>query len=291
MIRRVAIYLGLGDQLSDQYVLSFLCGRWRDAGVEIVIIDDPKRRVEADVGIMHVDSTRRSAAYDRVLESYPRVINGAVRDISKRHISANLVERGSSWSAPVIVKTNNNCFDRPDFNRRWKESGTVQRFVSRVIDRLLPAQRDIRRTHSYPIYESVRQVPRLVWLDRRLVVEKFLPERRDDLYCLRTWVFFGAREKALFSVSAKPIVKRENIIKSEFVDEIPVAIREARRQRGFDFGKFDFVIHQGETVLLDTNSTPTCSGKPSPRLNAIFDELAAGLFDEAELREGQVAAS
>jgi hypothetical protein len=291
MIRRVAIYLDPGGQLSDQYVLSFLCGRWYDAGVEIVVIDDPTRRVEADVGIMHVDRTRRSAAYDHVLESYPRVINGSVRDISKRHISANLVERGSSWSGPVIVKTNTNCFDLPDFDRRWKESGTVQRFVSRVIDRLLPTRRDIRRTHSYSIYESVRHVPRLVRWDRRLVVEKFLPERRGDLYCLRTWVFFGAREKALLSVSAKPVVKSENTIKSEFVDEIPVAIRETRRRLGFDFGKFDFVIHQGEAVLLDTNSTPTCGGKPSPRLNAIVDELAAGLFDEAELRERQVAAS
>jgi len=66
--------------------------------------------------------------------------------------------------------------------------------------------------------------------------------------------------------------------RSEFIADVPEAIRAARRHLGFDYGKFDFVIHQGQPILLDTNSTPACSGRSSPRLEAIADELAAGLF-------------
>lgn len=273
---RVAVYVGRCDQLPRHSLLSFLCDRWRDAGVEIAVLDDPERWVEADVAIMHVDATRRPAAYDAVLERYPRVINGRVRDISKRRISAQLLTRESSYHHAVIVKTDGNCFDRPDF-RRLRLDNIVRHLGSRVVDRLLPVRRDIRRSGSYPIYPSPRHVPRRVWWDRRLVVEPFLPERQDDLYCLRTWVFFGAREKVSVSLSASPVVKRVNTIRSEFVSDVPEPIREARRQLGFDYGKFDFVIHEGRPILLDANSTPTCSGQSSPRLDAIADELAAGL--------------
>lgn len=275
--RRVAIYVGRHDQLPRSYILSFVCDRWRDAGIEIVVLDDPARRVEADVAIMHVDGTRRAEAYEAVIEHYPRVINGRVRDISKRRISGHLVSGRSSCPDPVIVKTNGNSLDYPDVARRMKDGG-LPRVWAGILDRLLPTWRAIRRTGSYPIYPSARQVPWMVWRDPRLVVERFLPERADEFYCLRTWVFLGLAEKVSRSFSLSPVVKRANIVRSEFITELPEEIREARRRLGFDYGKFDFVIHDRQPILLDTNSTPMCGGQPTPRLNAIADELAAGLF-------------
>jgi hypothetical protein len=280
--RRVAVYVGRHDRLPRHSLLSFLCDRWRDAGIDIAVLDDPGRWVEADVAIMHVDATRRPPAYDAVLERYPRVINGRVRDISKRRVSAQLLtRRESGYDEPVIVKTDGNYCDQPD-SRRRRLDNIARHVCSRVVDRLLPVRRDIHRTGSYPIYPSPRHVPRRVWWDRRLVVEPFLPERQDDLYCLRTWVFFGPREKASVSFSASPVVKRVNTIRSEFVPDVPEPIREARRRLGFDYGKFDFVIHRGRPVLLDANSTPACSDRPTPRLDAIADELAADLLAAPE---------
>jgi hypothetical protein len=275
--RRLAVYVARGNPLTRNYLLSFMCDRWRCAGIDIVLLNDPKRRVDADVAILHVDATRRSPAYDALLEQYPLVINGRVRDISKRRISEHLLPRTSTFGGPVIVKTDANCFDQPDARLRQSE-GSVARLCSHVADRLRPIERKIRRNSSYPIYASARDVPWAVWWNRRLVVERFLPERQDDLYCLRTWVFFGTCEKVSRSFSTNPVVKRANTIRSEFIADVPEAIREARRRLGFDYGKFDFVLHQGQPVLLDTNSTPGCSGRPSPRLDAIADELAAGLF-------------
>jgi hypothetical protein len=95
-------------------------------------------------------------------------------------------------------------------------------------------------------------------------------------------VFFGPRERASVSFSPSPVVKRVNTIRSEFVPDVPEAIREARGRLGFDYGKFDFVIHQGRPVLLDANSTPACSDRPTPRLDAIADELAADLLAAPE---------
>jgi hypothetical protein len=279
--RRVAVYVGRRDRLPRHSLLSFLCDRWRDAGIEIAVLDDPGRWVDADVAIMHVDATRRPPAYDAVLERYPRVINGRVRDISKRRISAQLLTRGSGYHEPVIVKTDGNYCDQPD-SRRRRLDNIARHLCSRVADRLLPVRQAIHQSGTYPIYPSLRHVPRRVWWDPRLVVEPFLPERQDDLYCLRTWVFFGAREKASVSLSANPVVKRVNTIRSEFIPDVPEAIREVRRRLGFDYGKFDFVIHQGEPVLLDANSTPACSGRSSPRLDAIADELAADLLAAPE---------
>jgi len=77
--------------------------------------------------------------------------------------------------------------------------------------------------------------------------------------------------------SREPVVKRANMVTSEFIGEAPDEIRAARRRFGFDYGRFDFVLHEGKSVLFDTNSTPSCSDQSSPRLKAIVGELAVGL--------------
>jgi hypothetical protein len=56
--RRIAIYIGPSDQFTSLYILSFLCDRWRPEGIEIVVLNDPDRQVDADVAIVHVDASR-----------------------------------------------------------------------------------------------------------------------------------------------------------------------------------------------------------------------------------------
>lgn len=52
-------------------------------------------------------------------------------------------------------------------------------------------------------------------------------------------------------------------------------LREKRRTLGFDYGKFDFVDHGGESALLDANRTP---GAPGPELGpAVTRAFARGL--------------
>lgn len=276
---RVAIYPGALKQLPSTTVLSLLCQRWRDSGLEPVLLDHPEARIDAEVAILHIDATRRPPAYDQVLRHYPRVINGHVRDISKRRVSQHLVTRHSAYRGPVIVKTDDNYFGIPDASDASPSRGALSGLWTRAWDRFFTVARNIRRTHSYPIYASVTEVPQLVWWDRRLVVEKFLPEKIDGLFCVRAWSFFGEREAVSLSLGPVPVVKRANTVRHETVHDVPAELRAARHRLGFDYGKFDFVLHDGEPVLLDTNSTPTTTNIPTPRVSAIIDELALGLVD------------
>jgi hypothetical protein len=127
------------------------------------------------------------------------------------------------------------------------------------------------------VLEGLGEVPASVWRDRSLVVERFLPETRDGFHLLRTWAFLGDREVAYLNFSRERIVKSYNTEHREALREIPEAIRLARRRLGFDYGKFDFVIHEGRPVLLDVNPTPTMRGPWEERHLEVGRKLADGI--------------
>ena len=56
----------------------------------------------------------------------------------------------------------------------------------------------------------------------------------------------------------------------------PGEIVALRQRLGFDFGKFDYVLHQGRSYLLDVNRTPAFGHSPA-RLRRQGEVLAAGL--------------
>ena len=88
-----------------------------------------------------------------------------------------------------------------------------------------------------------------------LVIEKFMPEVEPDGYAARFWSFCGDAERCTRYVSPHPLVKAEDTIRSEKVP-VPDEMRALRERLGFDYGKFDFVVHAGKPVLLDANKTP-----------------------------------
>jgi hypothetical protein len=72
-----------------------------------------------------------------------------------------------------------------------------------------------------------------------------------------------------------PIVKAGNRTRHEYLKEVPVELRAIRKRLGMDFGKFDYVIFNGEPVLLDVNKTPTIAGNGPPGENLL--RLASGI--------------
>jgi hypothetical protein len=111
------------------------------------------------------------------------------------------------------------------------------------------------------VFEQKREVPRAVWLNPGLVVERFLPEVIDGMYCLRSWVFMGDQEQLSLRQARTPIVALPNVERRAFIEpskaNLPDSLREQRKDLGFDFGKFDYVIHEGQAHLLDANRTST----------------------------------
>ena len=55
-------------------------------------------------------------------------------------------------------------------------------------------------------------------------------------------------------------------------------IVEAQRRLKFDYGKFDYVIHDGQPVLLDANKTTGADRIRSPELNARRRHRANGIY-------------
>jgi hypothetical protein len=201
------------------------------------------------------------------------LVNGRAVDISKRKVSRNLVIFSDAYAGPVIVKTNDNYHGITHFPKRPVPAllGRVRKLVSPRNWRYL---RTLPRTH-YPVLPNKDEVPGWVWQSRDLVVERFLPEIDGNLFVLRCWVFLGRREYGVRLFGPEPVVKAGSATRYEFIDDVPESLRAERERLGFDFGKFDFVYHDGKAVLLDANKTPvtTRNTEITPRLLHLADGL------------------
>jgi hypothetical protein len=248
------------------YVAHELARRWVAAGHRVLLhcgFDPPP----GDVAILHVDATVVPEAYRACTARFPRVVNAAAWDISKRRVSDCVIGRDDPWPGPVIVKTNANVGGR-----------TEALLVQEQRRRGLPE--DVRAgplLSDYPIFPSRDAVPEAAWRDPGLVVEKFVGERDAQGFHLRVWTFFGSRERSSLCTSPEPVIKSQNVTGRVPV-EVPPQMREARRRLGFDFGKFDYVRHEGRFYLLDANRTPSAPTGPSAAaFAASLDDMAGAL--------------
>jgi hypothetical protein len=274
-MRHIVILTHPNDRFTEiGYTLCGVAGQWRQNGTKVTIVDDPGKRVDADLAILHVDLTVVPDEYVQFMQRYPLVLNSGVTDISKRRISSNLVTQGDGYEGAVIIKTDLNCGGAAE-GRLAEKTSLLSKYVRAIRRRLHWSVRAELGMWEYPIFDSVKQVPWAVWRNPSLVVERFLPERQDDLYCVRSWTFLGDAGENILMYAKQAIIKSEVAVRKEQCDEIPEELREMRRELGFDFGKFDYGIVDGRVVLYDANRTPVMLPRPTnvPR----FKMLAQGI--------------
>ena len=106
---------------------------------------------------------------------------------------------------------------------------------------------------------SLADVPVALRRDSSLVVERFLPEFEDGLYHMRLYQFLGDQESCARMGAKDPVVNAATHCRHEAVEPHP-AIVELRHAMHFDYGKFDYVIHDGQAILLDINKTVGTGG-------------------------------
>jgi hypothetical protein len=249
------------------YLVYGLAERWRNAGHRVLVHHGLEEPPAGDLAIVNIDLTVIPEAYRALYARYPKVLNGAVLDVSKRRYSVDLLDRYSDWLGPVIVKTDANFGGRPEALLRSEAAAAG-------------AACDIPEgpvAEGYPIYRTLRDVPERVWRVPGLVVERFLPERdsRGDYY-LRVWMFLGDRDRSTRWRASGPVVKAENMLE-RVPTEVPDELRAWRARLGFDFGKFDFVRHGERWVLLDVNRTPAYPPWVPGAADPVLDTLAPGL--------------
>ena len=286
---RIVIIVHRNDSVGGKgYWLGPISECWRESGVRVSVISDPRVHIEADLAILHVNLTVIPREYLTSVRRYSVTINGSVSDISKRAISSHLVHREDPYGGPVIVKTDRNCKGNSETRLARKGLSSPARgdLLRNHLDYLKEEYRFARRKwrygsskkfFDYPIFDSISGVPDAVWRDSELVVERFLPERYNSRYCVRTWLFLGDQERHAIFYSHEPVIKSRNIIGYERLSEVPEALREIRRELKFDFGKFDYTMVDGKPVLFDANPTPTVGDFPRERYFQIAQPLSNGI--------------
>ena len=234
---------------------------------------------DADIGILHVDLTKIPEGYYHALQKYPVIINDAIHDISKDLFSVVIVSRDDNFEGEVIVKTKANY------------GGLLEYRIDSIENNRPPDTRkripwsDVKFLTVYPTFKSIAHVPNDVWQNKYLIVEKFLPEQtQDSLFHLRIWIFFGEKEIHYKNTSRSKIIKSSNIIRKEYlpIETVPEELRAIREKLKFDYGKFDYGIHNGKPVLYDVNKTPGSpqnNTRPSEQELANIQALSQGLYD------------
>ena len=269
--RSIAVLAHAQDGFWGQPRLAhLLMSRWEDMGFTVHLVTDPENAVPADLALLHVSLSVVPPDYRRLAAGYPRTLNGSAVDIRKRSYSRLLVDPTSSYSGAVIVKSDRNAggWREHRVSRRWRKIG----------ESALPwRMRRFVRPEDYPVFSRTQLVPRGVWSNPNLVVERFVAEREGERYLCRHWLFLGSREVTRRTSSSHPVVKFRGDMESTS-EAIPGELRAVRKELGFDYGKFDYGIVEGEVVLYDVNRTPGAALDPRVHAGTV-EALAPGLQD------------
>ena len=256
---------------------------WRQWGIEVRFVQGPNADVEADLLIPHIDLSVIPDSYVLLFDKAKMVVNRHLIDIRKTTFSRNLVTPDDDYDGPVIVKTNLNyaglpekhLFGKPPLGRRVGQ--VLRRFAeTRSLSKL--AYTSTLKPRGYPVYPSKDRLPRGVFTNSDLVVERFLPEKEGDSYFIRLFYCLGTEYFTIRMRSTSPVIKGSNCTDPEFVESDP-SIVAARREIGLDFGKLDYVMHDGRAVLLDVNRTPTLGRQifSEELLDHVAGRLASGV--------------
>jgi hypothetical protein len=273
--RQLHILSSPNERFQRIHLISVLDSLWQQAGHSVT--RGPVVAAGTDAVIVHSDY---SQIPEQLLASVPEgipVINGMAVDIRKSKVSQMLLSRNSDWTGPVMIKTNANAHAAEEYvYHRIRLVRLLKILAARVVPWQWVGELPLRQ---YPIVDSMADVPAWVWSDDRLIVDRFMPERDGELYVLRLWMFFGDKEYCMKVTGRQAMVKSRDLVSVELMDEVPAGVREVRQRLGLDFGKIDFVLHDGKPHVFDVNKTPTVflnkQGQPGPYVRSLADGLEA----------------
>ena len=238
------------DDWHEYYKIVECIPYWREWGFETEMLFGVRGRADADLAILHVDLSVVPGKYLRFAQRFPRTLNGKVSDIRKSTIST--IRRGpdDTYDGPVILKTNLNAGGAPErrnLPRLQREYARLRWRMTRRADRMTDDS-------DYRLFDSLKDVPRRFFRDSRFVVEKFIPEVEGDSFFIRSYIFLGDGMTSHRLRAQAPIVKSWSKIDFEPVELHP-DVPKLARSLNFDYGKFDYVVHNGEATVFDCNKT------------------------------------
>ena len=278
--KRIAILFHEQDRRTESYIVDRLAQYWREDGHEVVYLFGTGTYVPADLVLVHVNLSIVPEEYVAFASRYPIVLNGEVRDIRKSVIGANLVTRHDSWMGPVIVKSDLNFGGAPEralMLAAPDKRSRVRRAARRVAARLT-GRMEIDDWTTYRVFGRAADVPSSIFKRHDVVVERFLPECENGLFHLRVFQALGDRWTCTRLASPEPVFKASMSVRAEAI-EPSSEVDTWRRRFRLDYGKLDYLVHDGRPVLIDVNKTtgasPSMADAP---LEAMRRQLADGLY-------------
>lgn len=268
------------DTPLSAYIVDHLARFWREDGHEVVYLFGTKSRVPADLILVHVDLSVVPEKYLAFASRYPIVLNGRLRDIRKSVVSTNLVGARDTWKGPVIVKTDLNYGGKPERSRgqRWREKHPRVWRAARRAATWLTGRKEPAEFTDYLIFERVNDVPAGLFMRPDIVVERFLPERENDLFHLRMCQVLGDHLVCTRVASRQPVIKAGMSVSSEPIEPHP-EVQKWRKRFNLDYGKLDYLVHDGHPVLIDVNKTIGASRHVADApLQEMRRRLAEGLY-------------
>lgn len=259
-----------------RYKVHFLSEFWRAAGHRVVCLFGTRRYVPADVLLVHVDLSVVPPSYLRFADRYPVVINRHLTDIRKSTVSRSLLGSSEEWHGAVIVKSNLNYGGHPE-RVLAPLSIRLLRGAARRASHLVRLPFHRWEPLAYTVFDCRSEVPTALLTRRDLVIEKFIPEVSDGLYHVRTHQVLGDRWTSIRLASREPVVKAHNSV-FENVPPHPIVDRW-REELEVDYGKLDYVVVDGQPILLDVNKTIGVLGRSDTpeSVQASRRHLAEGL--------------
>lgn len=263
------------------YLLSILARYWEGAGVRVHHLYGTATFVPADVAILHVDLSVVPRKYADFARRYPVSLNTDALDIRKRRFSTLALDGTEPYQGPVIVKTDLNAGGKPERQLRRRMDPPAVVWARRALAGFCRSvgcwpQDRIVGASTYQVYPSPAEVPRTCFRSPSLIVEKFVPERRDGYYCHRRYYVLGDAEVNQVWLGTQPICAGDNDGVARDVP-VPAELRRFRRRFRIEYGKIDYVRGpSGEIFVLDVNKTPwgACS---DPDDQPWLDGLCVGL--------------
>ena len=282
-LQRIAVLFHEGDRHRDpsDYIVHHLAECWREDGHHVDYVYGIRRHVQADVVLVHVNLSVVPSEYLEFAAQYPIALNARIRDIRKSTFSRNLVRPGDPWDGPVIVKSDLNYAGVPErylsMTALEHRLHGLRRFRKRI-DRLRRRKLPFSGPRDYRIFDRIGDVPDHWFADHDVIVEKFRPEIENGLYHTRVYQFLGDRSTCTRIGTVNPIVKADRNARTESIEPDDRVV-EWRKSLGLDYGKLDYVINDGEAVLLDVNKTTGASRHMNDaRLRRMRRYQAEGLY-------------
>ncbi|MFT5290061.1 MAG: hypothetical protein ACI8QC_000555 [Planctomycetota bacterium] len=267
-------------ETEECFLISWMGKRWREWGFDVEHLYGISTRVEADLAIIHVDLSVVPDSYAEFAASYPQCVNLGLRDIRKSRISRNLVAAGEDYDGPVIVKTDLNHGGTPEVLLGLSPPRT-RSLTSKLKRRFgIKDPLNISSPADYLVYENASQVPLSVFAEPSLVVERFLPESKKGTYYHRRYLFCGDVERNEIWSGGDPINSSDHSQGLGHEVSVPEQLRELRKQYAADYGKLDYVLHDGRVEVFDVNRTPTGSPLEADQKDAEWARLVADLLSE-----------